>query len=70
MSYSSEFLYNIGDIVCNRLILDRHNKSIETNNKKIKRYECKCLGCGKESTITEYKMNNKCGKCNRNKYKK
>ena len=52
---SSDYKYNIGDIVNNCVIIDKYKK--ETKNTKEKRYICKCLVDGYERDVSEYNLN-------------
>ena len=64
MPSKKNFVYNIGDVINNRVIIDR----IEPEYKQSKKYILKCLDCGTEVKIEEKRLiskpNMKCGVCN------
>lgn len=55
-----DFKYNVGEIINDRLILERSRGGIDSNSKNLKRYKCKCIHCGRETTKTEQQMNCNC----------
>ena len=38
-----DFKYNVGEIINDRLILERSRGGIDSNSKNLKRYKCKCI---------------------------
>ena len=61
MPAKKDFIYNVGDIVNNRIITEKLEQKSKTKYRKA--YIVKCLKCGTKVEVEEKRLNMNCGVC-------